>query len=330
MDKTIENALERDWNKLSEAEKNSTNLEEFTTKWLNELVDKGLPQFMDDFSQSASKGEKRRREIAEDIKQKWKGSRGTLLAFIEYCAEVGEHAFKAETLDALQYVMRRCHAKALQITREVMLLLDNGYPDAAMARWRTMHEVNVISAFVKKHGLECATRYIHHQEIDRLKSLRKHNECAEELGWKPVPEASIMAQEQVQKELVESYGKNFKSPYGWAEAFTNHPAPNFTTLAVNAGYGHWTALYKASSYSIHSSYTGLIGTSINPNLNEETWLVGQSGEGLLNPAQLVAISFCQVTIRTISLEQTTEKLPDLIALSRLLSELIKSLKAELM
>ena len=329
MDNTIEDAIERDWKALSEVERNSTSLEQFTSKWLNELVDEGLPHFMNDFTRAALESEKRRNTIAEDIKQKWEVSRSSLLAFIEYCAEVGERAFDTDTLDALQYVMRKCHAKALQITREIMLLLDNGYPDAAMARWRTLHEVNVVSAFVKKHGLECATRFIHHQEIDRLKFLRKHKECSEELDWTPVLETNIEAQEKVQEELVELYGKSFKTPYGWAEAFTNHPAPNFATLSVNAGYGNWTSLYKASSYSIHSSYTGLVGFSVNPDLDENTWFVGQSSNGLSNPAQLLAISFSQVTVRTISLEQSSEKLPDLIALSRLLSEVTESLKAEL-
>lgn len=329
MDRTVSNALKRDWEMLSDEEKRVVGIEKFSEQWVNDLVDKGLPEFKDKFSQAASRGALRRKEIADSILQKWKSSHNALSILVEYCAEVGEQAFTESTLDSLQYVLRRCHAKALMVTREIMLLLTNGYPDAAMARWRTLHETNVISAFVKKYGEECATRYIHHEQIDRLKSLRAHRKCADELNWQPVTDEVFEEQEKVQKELVELYGSNFKQPYGWAEKFLKNPSPKFDSLAEHVGFGHWSTLVKTSSYSVHCSYTGLLGSSISPDLNEETWLVGQSDKGLFNPAQLTAISFFQITIRTILNEESVDKLPDLVALKRLLDETIECLKIEL-
>ena len=45
--------------------------------------------------------------------------------------------------DQKQYTyccVNNLHARALQVFSEIMCLLKNGYPDAALARWRTLYE----------------------------------------------------------------------------------------------------------------------------------------------------------------------------------------------
>ena len=39
----------------------------------------------------------------------------------------------------------RLHGKAVLTAREVLTLLRNGYSSGAFARWRTLHEVRVMS-----------------------------------------------------------------------------------------------------------------------------------------------------------------------------------------
>lgn len=37
------------------------------------------------------------------------------------------------------------HARALQISNEILVLLKSGYADGAYSRWRTLHELTVLS-----------------------------------------------------------------------------------------------------------------------------------------------------------------------------------------
>ncbi len=43
--------------------------------------------------------------------------------------------------DPLLGVLMRQHANACRITGEIILMLKGGYPDGAIARWRTLFEI---------------------------------------------------------------------------------------------------------------------------------------------------------------------------------------------
>ena len=55
--------------------------------------------------------------------------------------------------------------------------------DGAMARWRTLDEIAVVSFFVQKHGEDLAERYTVHQHIESWKAAERYNECRERLGY---------------------------------------------------------------------------------------------------------------------------------------------------
>ena len=63
-------------------------------------------------------------------------------------------------------VLARSHARACQIVEEILCLLEGGFSDGAMARWRTLHEVAVVSSFVAAHGEGLAERYVLHQAVE--------------------------------------------------------------------------------------------------------------------------------------------------------------------
>ncbi len=68
------------------------------------------------------------------------------------------------------FVLTRSHARACQIAREILTLIKNGYADGAMARWRALHEISVISSFIAKHGNEVAEKYLLHSNIESNKA----------------------------------------------------------------------------------------------------------------------------------------------------------------
>lgn len=57
----------------------------------------------------------------------------------------------------------RLHGKAVMTAREVMILLRSGYSSGALARWRTLHEVWVVSLLLLEGDDELSRRYLHHE-----------------------------------------------------------------------------------------------------------------------------------------------------------------------
>ena len=57
---------------------------------------------------------------------------------------------------ALAYI----NGRAIQVANEILVLMKNGYADAAYARFRTLYELSVIADFIDKHGDNVAKAYI--------------------------------------------------------------------------------------------------------------------------------------------------------------------------
>lgn len=71
--------------------------------------------------------------------------------------------------DSRVYVLRQLWARSLQTGGEVLALLRFGYPDGALARWRQLHEVEVIVRLLADGSPELADAYVEHT---RLQSVR--------------------------------------------------------------------------------------------------------------------------------------------------------------
>ena len=325
MDKTLQAALIRDWDRLSDEDKEGLEIEQFVESWTDQLVTSNLPEFKLRCLQSSKETEASERQFANEMVEQYASAFDSLSLFVEYCCSVGERCFVNQDLSSLQYVLGRSHAKSCLVAREILLLLKQGYAEAAVSRWRTLFEVNVISKFIEMHGDECATLFIEHLEIDLMKYIRERNECSEKLGWAAVSESEFNEQQLKYEQLKEKYGKNFAKGYGWASSFIGLGNPNFKDLSKAAGFEHWFTVYKTSSYSVHSSYVGLLSTNAIGRINEEMLLAGQSALGLVNPAQWMAISFKQVTTRLLLNMDAPELLADVKALGLLLDETVKIL-----
>src|SRR5664279_4569741 len=60
----------------------------------------------------------------------------------------------------------RLLVRACQVTDEILCLLENGFADGAMARWRTLHEIAVVAAVIRQHGDDIAERYLAHHAVE--------------------------------------------------------------------------------------------------------------------------------------------------------------------
>ena len=81
---------------------------------------------------------------------------------------------KAKDSDsALIEALLHLHARACQVASEVEVLLEAGFADGALSRWRTLHEVTTVACFLHKHGNDAAQRYIDHLAVDSYKLALK-------------------------------------------------------------------------------------------------------------------------------------------------------------
>lgn len=82
-------------------------------------------------------------------------------AYNDYVREV----YKEEE-SWLYMALRNIHGRALQIYLEILCLNRNGFADGAYARWRSLYELSVISAFIKKYGEEVAKGFVQSADTD--------------------------------------------------------------------------------------------------------------------------------------------------------------------
>lgn len=74
---------------------------------------------------------------------------------------------------ALRYI----HGRALQIYLEIVCLNKNGFADGAYARWRSLYELSIISAFIKKYGENVAKAFIKSANTDDRYEWAREADC---------------------------------------------------------------------------------------------------------------------------------------------------------
>lgn len=189
----------------------------------------------------------------------------------------------------------RLLVRACQVTDEILCLLENGFADGAMARWRTLHEIAVVAAVILQYGNEITERYINHQAVESKRALDKYNASAPSLGYKPIP---ARAQEKIVRaydHAMATYGKPFKSDYGWAAKHLTKDRPTFADLEAAAGRAEMRSHYQMGNDNVHagikSMYVrlGLLG-------DYEGLLAGRSNAGLTEPGQNAAHTLTQLAV----------------------------------
>jgi hypothetical protein len=180
------------------------------------------------------------------------------------------------------------------VTDEIICLLENGFADGAMARWRTLHEIGVVAAVISEYGESIAERYLAHQAVESKRAMDKYLACYKQLGYKPLP---IRAQKKIQRnydKAVAQYSNPFKSEYGWAASHLKNDRPTFADLEAAAGRAEMRAHYQMGNDNIHA---GIKSMFVRLGLLEDYTglLSGRSNAGLTEPGQNAAHTLTQLS-----------------------------------
>jgi len=193
----------------------------------------------------------------------------------------------------LQSILIRLLTRGCQVTDEIICLLENGFADGAMARWRTLHEISVVAAVIRHYGNDIAVRYVDHQAVESKRKLDKYLTCYKDLGYKPL---SVRAQQKIEKaynRAIARYGKSFKSDYGWAAFHLKNDRPTFADLEKAAGRAEMRSHYQMGNDNIHAGIKSMyfrLGL-----LNSDGLLAGRSNAGLMEPGQNTAHTLTQLS-----------------------------------
>jgi len=194
----------------------------------------------------------------------------------------------------LQGTISRLHTRGCQVAAEILVLLENGYADGAMARWRTLHEVTVVAMFIATTGTKTAERYIDHQTVDSYKAVEFYCKTHIDLGFKAL---SQKVQNKVRKnyeEALKKWGDDFKSEYGWASEALDKKSPRFTDIEEFVKKASMRSYYKMASWNVHTNPRSLF-FRLGAIDSENIYLAGASNYGFTEPAQNASLSLLEIT-----------------------------------
>lgn len=261
---------------------------------------------------------KEQREIQQGFEQRlylrWKKPLDLLESLIIICLECGEQKKNKlakgtnATNDAKRAALIKIHARALQIAGEILTLLKAGYADGANARWRSLHELAVISFFLKENNNDVSRRYLEHEVIRKFRDAKDYQKYYKKLGDLPPSRKDLNVLARVRNNLIKKYGKEFTDgDYGWIPTSILNDR-NFRTLEANVRIDRLRPYYNLSARAVHGGSGGFYRLGLMNVFQNKILLAGPSNYGLADPLQNAAISLLHVSANLLTLEPDFESL----------------------
>ena len=242
----------------------------------------------------------RMNQFRQNLEGRWGSAFDILRMMYTISIEIGGEVAKrwrrpTKTQGELRHVLLHLHARACQVTNEIICLMENGLADGAMARWRTLHEIRVVASLIAAHGNDLAIRYLAHEAVEAKRAMDRFMICYEALGYAPLSKREIKAIENDYAAALAAFGDNFGSQYGWAVHHLEMKKPRFDDLEVAAGQVAMRSHYHMASYNVHASTNGIafrLGLMKGGGI---TALAGASNAGFVEPAQNTGQALLEVT-----------------------------------
>tara|TARA_R110002012_G_scaffold82942_1_gene209139 strand:- start:606 stop:1667 length:1062 start_codon:yes stop_codon:yes gene_type:complete len=317
--KTIQSIVEKS---LAELVKAGELDEDKATLILEEKYDGFVRRFADHLKGKITRTSKGplsdRREMRRDFtkrhQKRWKKAFDLLETIQAICEEIGT-TFNAEyrpsaakQQDCKFGALISLNVRGLLVSNETICLLQNGFADGAMGRWRTLHETAVIAQFLSGNDEIVSERYLASFDVQARRAMHQYEEYRERANLSPFTEDQIADIEQRYEQTLERYGASIRGEYGWASEALNKEKPNFFDLEVATGLDHWRPRYRWASQYTHANYKpsqtylGLV------EAEEQVLLIGPSNSGSVDPAHMTAFSLCHLTEALIRIRPTMDHL----------------------
>lgn len=287
---------------------------------LPDILDKSFKKTIEKARTSLVQIRLERNQFETRLYERWRKPIDMLEIFINVCLNEGSKVntqYRKEAALSKDYafdVLTRLHARACQISLEIFTLLKSGLPEGAHARWRTLHEVAVVSYFIGEKGRNIAERYLKFQTIETYNEALVFQKYAKRLGYEPFRDEEMQILRKSRDNVIGEYGKDFDCEYGWIPKEIIS-ARNFAKLEEYMKFGHLRPYYKWACHNVHSGPKGMTSKlGILRKAGEgQVLLAGSSNYGLADPGQSCALSLGQITVGLLAFRSrvymTVEKSP---------------------
>nr|WP_321359738.1 DUF5677 domain-containing protein [uncultured Hyphomonas sp.] len=282
------------------AKKLLENLPDIIDRTVTKTAKRMLKTFNKQWHMEASLRRSELTAFSERLIYRWRKGLVPLNIILEISREYGATRLDEETSNDNSTLTPKAdlifglHMRACQVAAEIITLLEAGYADGAMARWRTLFEISVIATIIFSQDNEIARKYVDHNQIDIKKAASRYMETLEHSGGDAIPEEELAQIEEEYQRLLKIHGKNFRNEYGWASNVVGKDNPNLTDLIVFAQSQANLSHYKMASFNVHAGARALFFRQTDM-VSHSGLLSGASNAGLEEPGASTASTLCHIT-----------------------------------
>ena len=304
-----------------------------TTDHVSELCSQFIESFLASETIQIYNLKTEEQDFRRSCYERWKPGFDLFRIFRYFCIEAGS-LFQIEFCRYDQYrhdpllgVLMRQHAMSCRIAGEVESLLRSGYPDGALSRWRTLHEIAVTSILIHKFGKSAAEDFIRFGFVQSIEGMEAYQETANAMGRVPYSNAEIDSARRIRNDILSDNKLLKGGGSGWARPYVG--SGKFEKLQKSAELEKWRNDYKWASHNVHTTYRetrALLGMSDSV---EDGLLVGPSDSGFAEPAHFSAIALAQTTSVFIACYMDEEHCPMDFTLSCVALETIEHIVKEI-
>lgn len=247
-----------------------------------------------------------------------------IIAITEEVGEANDHALRGDAQRECDYkfeALSQLHPRAILVSREILCLLRGGYPDAALSRWRSLHELTVTAMFIASQEQQIALQYLASFRFRSLRAANQLNKYAERAGMDPFTDQQIAELETECQAAEKQLGRRLKKDYDWASPADTDKNITFDAIEKSVGLDHWRPRYRWASQHTHAGHRPpdrLLGLV---EAEAPVMLVGPSNSGFTDPLHMAAISLTQMATTFLFHKPNLDRLVVAEALSKLSNEL---------
>jgi hypothetical protein len=197
------------------------------------------------------------------------------------------------------FILNRLFFKAIQVSNEIFYLLKGGFPNGALARWRSLHEITMTFVFLKNGPIELVGMYQDFDVIEKYRRLQSVVIHHKELGW-PAPTEEVEILRLRTEEVKQKYGTDFAGSYGWTKLVLPKGKRTISGIEEYVGFNHIRSLYSYAGDDIHAGIGGIAtnhGTSLEENV--PNW-GGKNIFNFIDPVQFTTSTLYTLTYYLVS------------------------------
>lgn len=174
------------------------------------------------------------------------------------------------------FAIGQLHAHSILVASEICELLRAGWPAGAEARWRTLHEIEVVALFLVRSPATVSQRYLDSYATDVHRDLGRGVK-----RWPSTPEAADLEEQLRDRALaaIRRHGPEMAKPYGWAARWLRKKKVTFRDLETRVAPRR--PAYVSASELIHAGRPGTIHSILD---SADHLMIGRRSDGLADTA----------------------------------------------